>query len=80
MIPTDEDQITLSDTDPDILAAGAVVYQDNCASCHGGRCNGQANWRGCPDGRLPAPPHDKTGHTWHHGSETLFRLTKIRAF
>ena len=25
---------------------------------------------------LPAPPHDATGHTWHHNDETLFTLTK----
>ena len=25
---------------------------------------------------LPAPPHDETGHTWHHDSTTLFGLTK----
>ena len=28
------------------------------------------------DGRLPAPPHDQTGHTWHHDGDTLFQLTK----
>ena len=25
---------------------------------------------------LPAPPHDETGHTWHHTDEVLFELTK----
>ena len=25
---------------------------------------------------MPAPPHDETGHTWHHDDETLFKLTK----
>ena len=25
---------------------------------------------------LPAPPHDVSGHTWHHPDETLFRITK----
>ena len=29
-----------------------------------------------PDGTLPAPPHDATGHTWHHADEHLFRMTK----
>ena len=29
-----------------------------------------------PDGKLPAPPHDATGHTWHHSDEQLFRITK----
>jgi hypothetical protein len=30
-----------------------------------------------PDGKLPAPPHDETGHTWHHDDKTLFVLTKF---
>ena len=25
---------------------------------------------------MPAPPHDGTGHTWHHPDELLFQLTK----
>ncbi|MBW4653370.1 MAG: hypothetical protein KME20_10110 [Kaiparowitsia implicata GSE-PSE-MK54-09C] len=25
---------------------------------------------------LPAPPHDETGHTWHHSDEQLFRIVK----
>ena len=25
---------------------------------------------------MPAPPHDETGHTWHHPDEQLFRITK----
>lgn len=39
---------------------------------------GQPNWRQRgPDGLLPAPPHDASGHTWHHGDELLFRITKF---
>lgn len=29
-----------------------------------------------PDGRLPAPPHDASGHTWHHSDDQLFRIVK----
>lgn len=25
---------------------------------------------------LPAPPHDPSGHTWHHADADLFALTK----
>jgi hypothetical protein len=25
-----------------------------------------------PDGKLPAPPHDASGHTWHHADAQLF--------
>lgn len=57
---------------------GARLYVENCASCHGARLEGQPDWqRRRSDGRLPAPPHDVTGHTWHHGDETLFRVTKF---
>ncbi len=59
------------------VALGRDVYSRECASCHGARLEGQANWRQRrPDGRLPAPPHDETGHTWHHPDELLFALTK----
>ncbi|SET85767.1 c-type cytochrome [Paracoccus homiensis] len=56
---------------------GAALYQQNCASCHGSELQGQPDWRSPgPDGRLPAPPHDATGHTWHHGDDILFRITR----
>lgn len=59
------------------VALGRTVYVDNCAACHGDRLQGQPNWRSRrPDGKLPAPPHDKTGHTWHHGDAKLFAIIK----
>jgi mono/diheme cytochrome c family protein len=59
------------------VALGATVYRDHCARCHGANLEGQPEWQHRkPDGRLPAPPHDATGHTWHHSDEQLFRLTK----
>jgi len=64
-------------TDARQVALGAIVYRDHCASCHGANLEGQPNWMSRkPDGRFPAPPHDETGHTWHHPDETLFGLTK----
>lgn len=63
--------------DPEQVALGREIYALECASCHGANLEGQPNWRQRkPDGRLPAPPHDKTGHTWHHPDELLFALTK----
>ena len=71
------DRVVLRDNDPAIVALGANVYEANCASCHGADLEGQANWRSPgEDGRLLAPPHDETGHTWHHDGDTLFQLTK----
>lgn len=63
--------------DAETIALGEQVYTENCASCHGANLEGAPNWRQRDaDGLLPAPPHDETGHTWHHDSETLFRITK----
>lgn len=55
------------------LAAGEALYTENCAACHGVNLEGQDDWqRPGEDGRLSAPPHDETGHTWHHGDQVLF--------
>lgn len=76
-VSAETDRVVLRDNDPAIVALGANVYEANCACCHGAYLEGQANWRSPgEDGRLLAPPHDETGHTWHHDSDTLFQLTK----
>jgi mono/diheme cytochrome c family protein len=60
-----------------LTATGAVVYREHCAACHGAALEGQRNWRQRgPDGLLPAPPHDASGHTWHHSDELLVRITR----
>ncbi|MDC1409372.1 cytochrome c [Amylibacter sp.] len=60
------------------LSAGQILYTNNCASCHGAKREGQPNWQSPnSDGILPAPPHDATGHTWHHDNELLFEYTKL---
>jgi mono/diheme cytochrome c family protein len=62
---------------PAPIARGAVVYAEACAACHGANLEGAPDWRTPgPDGLLPAPPHDASGHTWHHGDAVLFRITK----
>ena len=59
------------------LAQGAQLYAQQCASCHGPKLEGQPNWRErLPNGRMPAPPHDESGHTWHHPDSVLFGITK----
>lgn len=56
---------------------GAGLYREHCSSCHGINLEGQDNWqRQNADGTLPAPPHDDSGHTWHHSDEML--LTYVR--
>jgi mono/diheme cytochrome c family protein len=60
------------------VTAGQAIYAANCASCHGARMQGQPNWKERkPDGKLPAPPHDATGHTWHHPDRQIFDITKM---
>ena len=62
----------------DDFALGAALYAEHCASCHGKNLEGAPDWRRAgADGRYPAPPHDETGHTWHHGDRLLFDYTKL---
>ena len=64
--------------DKTLVDAGRQIYDSNCASCHGIDLEGQPNWRRPKaDGKLPAPPHDISGHTWHHADKVLFELTKF---
>jgi len=59
------------------VARGKAIYELHCASCHGPRLEGQPNWQAkLPSGRMPAPPHDASGHTWHHPDSVLFGITK----
>lgn len=71
-----EDHLLRAD-DPVVLALGQRVYAAHCAACHGADGQGQPNWRERgPGGLLPAPPHDASGHTWHHPDRQLFAITK----
>src|SRR5690554_1389540 len=59
------------------VAYGRTLYVSHCAACHGAKLEGQPNWRDRrADGRLPAPPHDESGHTWHHPDTVLFDMTR----
>lgn len=59
------------------VSAGARVFQENCAACHGKRAEGADNWRKAgPDGNYPAPPLNGSGHAWHHPLNMLFHTIK----
>ncbi|MGS1116523.1 c-type cytochrome [Castellaniella sp. UC4442_H9] len=61
--------------DQALVVQGKAIYANSCAACHGAELQGQPNWRErLPSGRLPAPPHDKTGHTWHHPDRILIDI------
>lgn len=60
------------------LVRGKTLYAEHCAACHGADLQGQPDWQSPgPDGVLPAPPHDETGHTWHHSNAQLFDYTQL---
>ncbi|MCW8835571.1 MAG: cytochrome c [Rhodospirillales bacterium] len=66
--------------DQSLVSEGKVLYAEKCAECHGAQLQGEPGWPDWrvrkPDGSLPAPPHDETGHTWHHDDALLFDYTK----
>ena len=70
-------ETSLKPDDQEFVDLGKLVYKNNCASCHGVNLEGQEQWRQPDaDGYMPAPPHDDSGHTWHHPDECLFLMTK----
>lgn len=73
---SDQPQHRVNDDKPNLKRGGAI-YAEACAACHGANLEGQqADWRmPGPDGRLTAPPHDASGHTWHHPDRVLMDIT-----
>ena len=70
-------ELHIDHTDRVFVARGEPLYRRHCASCHGAQLEGQPDWTTRnAQGRLPAPPHDDSGHTWHHDDEVLFEVTK----
>ncbi len=53
----------------DTLTEGKTLYDRFCAACHGIDGEGEH-----PDPYAvgTAPPHDNTGHTWHHADQQNF--------
>lgn len=67
---------TVNANDP--VAQGKLLYSQYCAGCHGANLEGEPNWQQPTEGGLfKSPPHDATGHTWHHGDQYLFNRTKF---
>ena len=64
--------------DPQLVATGEDVYNTYCAACHGFDLEGEANWQQPnADGSFRAPPHDETGHTWHHNDSYLIESIRL---
>jgi len=67
----------LQSLEPGRVEHGRDLYLANCSQCHGVNGEGQPNWlQRNPDGTFLAPPHDSTGHTWHHSDGLLFRIVR----
>ena len=61
---------------PEYAAQGEILYAQYCAKCHGANLQGSATWKQpLPDGSLPPPPHDSSGHTWHDSEALLITIT-----
>ncbi len=70
-------RIKADPADTEQVATGRIVYAQYCAACHGDRLQGQPDWeKRLPSGRMPAPPHDASGHTWHHPDQVLFGIIR----
>ncbi len=75
-VPSSVASYEIDPSDTASVALGQQVYATNCASCHGENLEGEENWRESdPNGLIKAPPHDETGHTWHHSNEYLIEAT-----
>ncbi len=69
---------TLPTLAPAEIRLGKTVYEQQCASCHGVNLEGQPDWKvQNEDGSFRAPPHDASGHTWHHGDQTLLDAVRL---
>lgn len=63
--------------DPDRIERGEALYGLHCAVCHGPHLEGTPNWQiPNPDGTYPPPPHDASGHTWHHADGMLVEIIR----
>lgn len=67
-----------TDLDPQTVARGQAHYVTHCARCHGANLEGQKGWETRrPDGTVPAPPQDASGHTWQHPDRQIFDYIKL---
>jgi len=64
--------------DRDQIALGQGVYEMHCASCHSQNLEGEPDWEvQNEDKSFRAPPHDASGHTWHHGDDQLIESIRL---
>jgi mono/diheme cytochrome c family protein len=60
---------------PDSVSMGQGLYDKYCANCHGVNLEGVSDWKITQsDGSLLPPPHNSSGHTWHHPDPVLIEI------
>ena len=73
----DVSAVPLPTLSPSMISLGERVYAANCAGCHGVNLEGEPDWKTQnEDKSFRVPPHDESGHTWHHDDFML--LDSIR--
>lgn len=56
---------------------GAVLYRENCATCHKQNAKGTPDWKTRDaNGKLPPPPLNGSAHAWHHPLDVLRTVVK----
>ena len=60
-----------------VVNYGAILFQQNCAVCHGANAEGTTDWKKADaNGIYPPPPLDGSAHAWHHSIPQLARTIK----
>lgn len=73
--PSTTETVAIDPHNTELVAMGESVYKAQCAGCHGTELEGEADWQDSGE-VLKAPPHDETGHTWHHSDAYLIESIK----
>jgi len=61
--------------DSEKIAQGKALYIQYCATCHKANGEGDPDWKiRNEDGSFNPPPHDSSGHTWHHDDDLLIDI------
>jgi mono/diheme cytochrome c family protein len=68
-VSIDDSRFPIAPATGDEWAAGQALYNQHCRQCHGVNGEGQ---QPDPYAYRAAPPHNNSGHTWHHPDQSNF--------
>lgn len=73
----DTQDLVVRKLDSEKVQRGKIIYQSNCAVCHGKNGESKPDWRKQgADGKYPPPPLNGSAHTWHHSTDTLTKVIR----